>query len=167
LPITEFQVGQIVHLKTNSSVHGPVIAVVSKTPENRYTVFIDGENRMFYASQIALDEDKKFSFEKLSINQFHSFLTSLQIRHPSIANLYSLNSARIDFIPYQFRPVFKFIRSDRPRLLIADASSIVKAAGEEDIASLRPWCSILQRRVPEVTEAFWAGSINERERELL
>jgi hypothetical protein len=40
--------------------------------------------------------------------------------------LYSLNSAKIDFIPHQFRPVLKFIRSDRPRLLIADGVGVGK-----------------------------------------
>ena len=30
-------------------------------------------------------------------------------------NLHSLQAGRIDFIPYQYRPVLKFIRTDRPR----------------------------------------------------
>ena len=34
--------------------------------------------------------------------------------------------ARIDFIPYQYRPVLKFIKSDRPRLLIADSVGVGK-----------------------------------------
>lgn len=46
--------------------------------------------------------------------------SALQLRHPGISNLYSLNAARVDYIPYQFKPVMKLIRSDRPRLLIAD-----------------------------------------------
>lgn len=40
--------------------------------------------------------------------------------------LYSLNAARVDFIPYQFRPVLRFIRADRPRLLIADGVGVGK-----------------------------------------
>ena len=32
----------------------------------------------------------------------------------------------IDFIPHQFRPVLKFIRADRPRLLIADGVGVGK-----------------------------------------
>lgn len=50
----------------------------------------------------------------------------MQIRSPSLSTLYSLNAARIDFVPYQFRPVLKFIRSDRPRLLIADSVGVGK-----------------------------------------
>ncbi|MCK5845069.1 MAG: DEAD/DEAH box helicase, partial [Victivallales bacterium] len=44
----------------------------------------------------------------------------------SISNLYSLHAARIELIPYQFRPVLKFIKSDRPRLLIADSVGVGK-----------------------------------------
>ena len=68
------------------------------------------------------DED----FQPLSCEQFHAYLTALQIRHPSLSTLYSLNAARVDFIPYQFRPVLRFIRSDRPRLLIADGVGVGK-----------------------------------------
>jgi len=44
----------------------------------------------------------------------------------SCSTLYSLNAARIDFVPYQFRPALKFIRSDRPRMLIADGVGVGK-----------------------------------------
>ena len=32
----------------------------------------------------------------------------------------------IDFIPYQYRPVLKFIKADLPRLLIADSVGVGK-----------------------------------------
>ena len=40
--------------------------------------------------------------------------------------IYSLNSGRIQFVPYQYRPVLKLIRADRPRLLIADEVGVGK-----------------------------------------
>src|SRR5262249_45591872 len=53
-------------------------------------------------------------------------LTSLQILSPSSANLFSLRLGRVQFVPYQYRPVLKLIRSDRPRLLIADEVGVGK-----------------------------------------
>ena len=46
--------------------------------------------------------------------------------NPNIRSLYSLNSAKIDFIPYQYRPVLKIINSDSPRILIADGVGVGK-----------------------------------------
>ena len=105
---------------------GPVIGITHRRPESIYLVFIDGVTQTLYASQLEPEETQTQSLQHLSISQFHCYLTALQIRHPSLSSLYSLNSARIDFIPYQYRPVFKFIRSDRPRLLIADGVGVGK-----------------------------------------
>ena len=55
-----------------------------------------------------------------------SYLTAYQINNPSSQNLYSLNSARIDFVPYQFRPALKMIHADEPRILIADSVGVGK-----------------------------------------
>lgn len=123
---TEFQVGQMVQLRSNPSVRGPVTAVTRRTQEDLYTVFADGESKMLYASQLQLEAGKESDTQYLPLGHFHSYMTALQLRHPSLSNLYSLNSARIDFVPYQFRPVFKFIRSERPRLLIADGVGVGK-----------------------------------------
>jgi ERCC4-related helicase len=72
------------------------------------------------------DVEQAPAYERLPLPNFHAYLSALQIRHPSLSALYSLNAARIDYIPYQFRPVLKFIRSDRPRLLIADSVGVGK-----------------------------------------
>jgi len=122
----EFKVGQIVSLKSNPDIRGAIISVMTGEPESRYRVFVDGDTQMFYASQIQAEGRKDKDSHFLSCQQFHSYLTALQIRHPGLSTLYSLNAARIDFIPYQFRPVMKFIRSDRPRLLIADGVGVGK-----------------------------------------
>lgn len=46
-PSTEFVVGQLVFPKADPSKRGAVIAVVSGTPENRYSVFVDGKSVNF------------------------------------------------------------------------------------------------------------------------
>jgi SNF2 family DNA or RNA helicase len=122
----EFQPGQIVIVKSDPSVRGAVISVLLSKPENRFKVFVGGENQTYYASQLQAEDVPDDEAEFFPCKQFHAYLTALQIRYPGLSKLYSLNAARVDFIPYQFRPVLRFIRSDRPRLLIADGVGVGK-----------------------------------------
>jgi SNF2 family DNA or RNA helicase len=121
----EFQLGQIVSVKSNPASLGAVVEVLSGKPENRFNIFLDGTIQTFYASQLQI-EKRKVEGSFISCTQFHAHLTALQIKHPGLSTLYSLNAARVDFVPYQFRPVLRFIRSDRPRLLIADSVGVGK-----------------------------------------
>ena len=123
-PSLEFIPGQIVFLKADPSTRGAIVAVLPGTPENRINVFVDGNVHTFYPSQLQLevqDDSRVFSCD-----DFHAYLTALQIRYPGLSTLYSLNAARVDFIPYQYRPVLKFIKADLPRLLIADSVGVGK-----------------------------------------
>ncbi len=159
-PGTEFEPGQIVFVKANPSIRGAVISVFPGKLENRFKVFVAGETQTYYASQLQAEDIRDDNPESLSCEQFHSYLTALQIRYPGLSTLYSLNAARIDFIPYQFRPVLRFIRSDRPRLLIADGVGVGKTieAGlilrelqaRRDIRSILIICPR-----PLVTECKW------------
>ena len=124
-PSAEFVPGQIVFLKSNPATRGAVMAVLPGTPEDRINVFIDGRPQTFYASQLQI-EVQGDDLRTYSCDEFHAYLTALQIRYPAISALYSLNAARIDFIPYQYRPVLKFIKADLPRLLIADSVGVGK-----------------------------------------
>ena len=123
----EFAQGQIVCLASDPSIRGAVVEVLPGTAEDRIKVFVDGSIQTYYASQLQAD-DQDNGVSSLSSDQFHAYLTALQIRYPGLSTLYSLNAARVDFIPYQFRPVLKFIRSDRPRLLIADGVAIFNSS---------------------------------------
>lgn len=122
----EFEPGQIVFAKSNPSSRGAVVAVLAGKPESRFKVFIDGTSQTFYASQLQAEDQSEEKEDVLPCDQFHAYLTALQIKYPGLSTLYSLNAARVDFIPYQFRPVLRFIRSDRPRMLIADGVGVGK-----------------------------------------
>ena len=125
-PSEEFSPGQIVILRSEPSVRGAVVSVTPGTLEDRIGVFVDGNVQTFYASQLQAETERDDDLHNLTCDQFHAYLTALQIRYPGLSNLYSLNAARVDFVPYQYRPVLRFIRSDRPRLLIADSVGVGK-----------------------------------------
>ncbi len=160
---TEFRPGQMVVLRSNPDLRGVIIACIPGEPENRFQVFINNAPQIFYASQLRLEEPVDDEM-MLSSEQFHAYLSALQIRFPSLSTLYSLHTARVDFIPYQFRPVLRFIRSDRPRLLIADAVGVGKTieAGfilrelqaRRDIRSVLIICPR-----PLVTEQKWVNEM--------
>jgi len=121
------QVGQVVCLRADPSVTGAVIGYQPGQPEDRFTVFLNtGAKGQYYASQLQRVAESQPATEILPVDLFHASLTSRLLLQPSLASLYSLNSARIDFVPYQFRPVLRFIRADRPRMLIADGVGVGK-----------------------------------------
>ena len=118
--------GQLVRLKSQPDKCGAVIAVNASGPEIQYTVLLDSKTRSFFASQLVATDVESAATEKLSADQCRAMLTARYINHPGTSTLYSLNAARVDFIAYQFRPVIRFIRADRPRLLIADGVGVGK-----------------------------------------
>ncbi|MEQ8852811.1 helicase-related protein [Gimesia sp.] len=121
-----FHLGQIVRLKSQPDKIGAVVEVKESDPEYQYTVFIDGKLSSYFASQLIADKESSQSKQILSVAECKALLTARLINHPSTSTLYSLNAARVDYVPYQYRPVLRFIRADRPRLLIADGVGVGK-----------------------------------------
>ena len=115
----------LVYLVGSPDVKGIVMSITDLGDTKRYDVFVDGNFKTFYSGQIALFVEKT-SYNWVDINTFRSYLTAYQINNPSGNDLYSLNSARIDFVPYQFRPALKMIHADEPRILIADSVGVGK-----------------------------------------
>lgn len=113
--------GSPVTLVKDPSKVGAVISV----DNGIFTVLMDNAPQTFYREQIQLKVFKTGGAQ-IALSKVRSALTAYQIKNPSSNNLYSLNSARIDFVPYQFRPALKLIKSDNPRLLVADDVGVGK-----------------------------------------
>ncbi|WP_339862478.1 helicase-related protein [Paremcibacter congregatus] len=121
-----FLVGDVVALRSDSSKLLPVLEVIIGGTEYRYKVFEDNTQSTYYESQLQSAEISDDKRDALSISELHAHLTSVKILSPSTANLFSLRSGRVHFVPYQYRPVLKLIRADRPRLLVADEVGVGK-----------------------------------------
>lgn len=115
----------LVCLVGSPEVRGVVHAIKNVGAVKKYDVFVNGKLNSYYTGQIALVEESA-GYDWVSVSTVRSYLTAYQINNPSSHNLYSLNSARIDFVPYQFRPALKMIHADEPRILIADSVGVGK-----------------------------------------
>ncbi|TAZ70702.1 helicase (plasmid) [Rhizobium ruizarguesonis] len=146
LPMPPFQIGEAVALKSDPTRIGVITSITPSNRETRLGVFIGGRLETLYESQVAR-ADLAPGAIRATLDEFNARLTALQLAEPSVANLYSLQAGRIDFIPYQFRPVLKFIRADRPRLLVADEVGVGKTieAGLllRELQARRPLRSVL------------------------
>ena len=119
------QPGTLIRLKSDSTKSGAVISVSTTGKEPRYTVLINNKKQTYYHSQI-LAEETYSENPTATLEEFNAHLTVTQLSNPYSQSLFSLNSAKINIIPHQFRPVLKFIKAERPRILIADGVGVGK-----------------------------------------
>jgi len=77
-----------------------------------------------YGSQLLTADNRAYG-DRRHVNELNARLSALQLAAPSLANLYSLQAGRIDFIPYQFR--HPAVHPGRPpRILVADEVGVGK-----------------------------------------
>lgn len=124
-PSTGIAERSLVSIVGSPDTRGMVFSVTNIGGTNKYEVFVDGALKTYYEGQIALVDDTP-KYHWVNSETLRSYLSAYQINNPSAGNLYSLNSARIDFVPYQFRPALKLIKADEPRILIADSVGVGK-----------------------------------------
>lgn len=134
---TNFSVGQIVRLIADHSRTGPIIKVIPMSRGwERYRVFHSPiDVREYLADQIEVVDitpignrliDALQLEEWLPAYQFQARLTAARLADPQVDHLYSLYAGRIQHIPFQFKPLLRFLRADQPRLLIADEVGVGK-----------------------------------------
>lgn len=122
-----FSVGQLLCLRSNPGAVFPVLEVLpSVGAETRYRVFESGTRQIYYESQLQALDESADSHKVMTAIELSAMLTAVQLSSPSASTLYSLNSGRVRFVPYQYRPIFKLIRADQPRLLVADEVGVGK-----------------------------------------
>ncbi len=135
-----FKPGQIVCLRADPKRSGSVIEMlVPIAGQPRYRVFHSPLDIREYRQEqlIAADHILNLSstdvfvdaFTKrrwLDANMFLARLTASRLANPLTDNLYALHAARIQYVPFQFKPLVRFIRADQPRLLIADEVGVGK-----------------------------------------
>lgn len=125
-PETMFRAGDIVALRADPLKLLPIVEVSPGSGECRYFVFENGARALYYESQLQSAPKMDAEETLLAADELRARLTSLQILSPSTASLFSIRSGRVQFVPYQYRPVLKLIRADRPRILIADEVGVGK-----------------------------------------
>lgn len=125
--VQKFVVGQLLCLKSNPCVIFPVLEVIlGKESETRYHVFEGQKKQLYYESQLQALDEPKDNRKFLTAIELSALMSAIQLSFPSASSLYSFNSGRIRFVPYQYRPVLKLISADRPRLLVADEVGVGK-----------------------------------------
>jgi len=133
----EFFVGDLVCVRSDPERKGSIMAILDPVRgKTRYRVFHSLEDIREYASDqiqsIALPQTAEDLNQALATQvwvpnpEFQARLTASRLSHPLTDNLYALYAARIKHIPFQFKPMLKVIRSDRPRILIADEVGVGK-----------------------------------------
>jgi len=132
-----FSVGQQVVLKAEPSRQGVIIEVLPAVRGSiRYRVYhspieireYDAEQIMMWQfhQPISRLEEVLYAGPRLKPDEFIARLTARRLNLPQADALYALRAGRLHFIPFQFKPLLRFLRAERFRMLIADEVGVGK-----------------------------------------
>lgn len=132
-----YAIGELVSLRADRARRGSVIAVLPAVHGiPRYRVFHSAalvreylEDQLEPVEFTAVGDALATALaagDWLDPATFRARLTAARLSHPLIDSLYALHAARIRYIPFQFKPLLRFLRADAPRLLIADEVGVGK-----------------------------------------
>lgn len=118
--------GTQVRLRARPSVIGAVVSARTVGDVIRYEVLHDGATHQYFDAQLELHVAAPPRVIPLTAAELRAGLTAELINNLDTAYLHARNAGRIDYEPYQFRPVLKIVQSDRPRILVADDVGVGK-----------------------------------------
>jgi superfamily II DNA or RNA helicase len=117
--------GTVVRLTARPEVSGAVVSIDVVGAETRYGVFHDGTVNPYFASQVEALPTKAEPIQ-VTAADLHASLTAALLLDKNSDYLHTRNAGRVEFEPYQYRPVLKLVQSDRPRILVADDVGVGK-----------------------------------------
>ena len=131
----EFKKGDRVYYKKENKT-GTITGekrLLSSTGIIKYAVNFDGQIMNISETALKLEqEDHGDMFTRFKNRRFDTFtrfrqlITHIRIGGELTDIVYSMNYGDVEFLPHQFKPVFKFITSTSHRLLIADEVGLGK-----------------------------------------
>ena len=118
--ITKYKVGNIVSLAVDFIKKGSIIETLPPVHgQHRYKIFHSSDDiREYLEDQIVLaplSTETPGSEKAISPEEFVARLNSFRLSHPLTDSIYALHAARIRSIPFQFKPLLRFLRTDKPR----------------------------------------------------
>ena len=137
--------------------NGPIVMVELRYPDGRQMW------RPLRSLQVAPDEGGASIENRLQSSAFgkvrdlQRLITFEKLRGTLHEVIYSMEAAQIDFYPYQFKPVLKFINSPTERLIIADEVGLGKT-----IESALIWMELQARRQAKRLLVVCPGILTEK-----
>ncbi|MCQ1538289.1 hypothetical protein FTO68_04705 [Methanocalculus taiwanensis] len=127
----QFELGDIVYLIADPSRSGSIIKKLPNVRDKyRYEVYHSSQDiRQYFEDQISLVKQENIQpIENgyLTPKEFFARLNAFRLKNPISDSIYALHAARIQFIPFQFKPMLKLVRAEQPRILIADEVGVGK-----------------------------------------